>query len=916
MSRLTRYCIVALAGLCITALATSTLYAQTNSSGQGAQVSGHRILVLPFQIHADEQLNYLEESLPQLVSDQLKARGFTVVPMASVFTLLSETGIRTLDANSVRNLAKAANAAFAVFGSFSQVGETISIDSRLIQASGNDPGKPVFVTSAGLINLLPAVQDLASKIAMEVNLISPPKADAAGAVASLNREKIAEIDVKGTATLDKEVVLSRLTIRPGDVYDPLQIDGEIKRVFDSGYFDDIIVDTVDTPEGKIVTFSVVEKPRIQVIGVEGASNIDADDILAALSSKAGGVLNQKLLADDLAKVRELYRRDGYYLAKVSSKVEPGADPNQARLTIVVDEGAKLYIQKITINGASEIDPSDLEGELALKERGLFSFITGTGVLREEMLEHDVAAIEAYYANRGFIEIKVTHPDVEFKEDGIYITFNVVEGRRYKVGEVTYSGELLDTAENLEKVTKMDELAREGGYFDRSVLRDDSQALVDDYSTRGYAYAECDYDLDVKQEELLVNVKYIMTKNEKVYIRRVIVEGNDRTRDNVILREMRLGDGEMFDGSKLKRSNERLVKLEYFETVEIEPTPTADPSEMDLKVKVKEKPTGALTGGVGYSGFGGAFMGLKVKEDNLFGKGYRGGISALLGVYRDEYEIGITNPHWDDSDLGVGMDLYMRRDEILDDYDKDTVGGRVRFTYPVGEFSTFYAAYSLNRYNIRDVEWDAGKTIQDMAGKHLASQITLAMARDTTNRRFNPSEGSTNQITLDVAGNYLGGNVAFIRPVYTGNYFLSLPWDTVFHVRGEAGWAFKNGSRDVEPFEKFYLGGIDSIRGYKTISPADPKGSDSWCGGDKELFANFEYIFPLNSEIGMLGLVFFDVGNTWEEDDWGFDLVSSVGVGIRWYSPLGPLRLEYGYPLNSLDHQGSKGKFEFTIGQTF
>jgi outer membrane protein insertion porin family len=861
-----------------------------------------RLMVLPFEVNADPDLAYLQESLPELLVDRLRDAGFSVVSREEVHELIQEQKVTFLDLDVAKDLAVLSGASYAIYGSFSQVGNTLSLDARLVEAFGIKSAKPLFVVKEGLINLLPSLDELTEKIKNDL----------------LKKEVVADIQVEGTKALDKDVVLMRLNIQPGDIYDPKAINGEMRRIFELGYFEDIQIKVDDLPDGKRLTFVVVEKPRIQAIGVTGSDELDVDDIIAAMSTTTGSVLNLKILVEDMARVRELYRKDGYYLAKVSYELEQEEGSSQARLNIVVDEGRKLYIKEITIKGAEQLDPDDLKDEMALSERGILSWVTGSGVLKEELLERDAAALEAYYANRGFLDVKVGRPEVDFQEDGIYITFLLKEGNRYKVGTVAFKGELLETADKLEAVVEMDELARDSEYFNRSVLQDDAQALTFYYSNYGYAYAETGTLLDKNDETLTVDVDYLLKKNQKVHIRRVVLQGNDRTRDNVIRREMRLTDGSQFDGSKLKRSNERLSKLDYFESVEIEPVPTGDPSEMDLKVKVKEKATGTLSGGFGYSSYGGFFVGAKLMERNLFGKGYYTAISGVFGGSTREYVVSFTNPYYNDTKLSVGGDLYLKTEELRD-FDKRTLGGRARFSYPLGEYSRLYWSYRLDKYEISDVDDDAAQVIRDAKGTHWASIGSVSAKRDTTDRLYNPTSGSVNSLSLEAGGGAFGGDDNFVKPIADTSYFHPLPWgdEHIFHWRGQAGVIFENlGSKAVPVYEKFYLGGINTVRGYRTISPRD-KATGDYIGGDKEFFTNFEYLFPINQEIGLVGVGFFDAGNAWKTSDWDVgDLKKSVGTGLRWYSPMGPLRLEYAYALDKVEDQGSQHKLEFSMGQSF
>lgn len=879
---------------------------------RAAEVKATKLLILPFEVNAGQDLQYLNDNLPQLLVDKLTEAGFDVVPLSQMRQLVADHHVQVLDLQTAKDLALLAGAGYVLYGSFSQVGESISIDSRLQDAFGLKPVKPIYITKQGLLNILPAVEEVAERVRLEL----------------MQKDRIADIDVQGLQYLDRDVVLLRIESQKGDIFDPAKVNHDLKRIYDLGYFDDVQAGMEDSPGGKRLIFTVKEKPRIGAISIVGAKEISEDDVREVMATQSGSVLNPTILADDLNKIRDLYRKKGYYKAVAAYKLE-GEGGAQARLNIVITEGQKLYVKKIEIKGAEQLDESDIKGELALSERGFLSWITGSGVLKEELLDRDTAAIEAYYANHGFIDAKVAKPQMDFRDDGIYVTFEVQEGNRYTVDSVNFRGELLATSEELSKLTVMPGFAERHEFMDRSKLREDTQKLVDYYTDFGYAFAECDLDVKPDRDKRTVAITYILTKNQKVHIRRVVTEGNLKTRENVILREMRLADGDLFSGSKLARSNQRLTKLDFFDQVDIETLPTGRDDELDLKVKVKEKSTGMASVGVGYSSYSSVFIGGKIQERNLFGLGYIASFSGMFSGKETAYTLSFTNPHVYDTNLAFGVDTYVLRDDYID-YDKDTVGGKLRLGYPIGEYSRATLSYRLDNFNIKNVSADAAREIRDEADKHWASVAGLLLNRDTTNRAFNPNKGNNTSINLEYGGGPLGGDDNFIKPVFDYNYYHDLFWKTIFHFHGQLGFTFRNlGGEEVPTFERFYLGGLNSVRGYKEryLSPRDPDSGDR-VGGSKELFFNVENIFPIQESLGLHGVLFFDAGNSWSDDRFFFDqtnasvgdvpggLFKSYGGGIRWLSPLGPLRVEYGIPLDELKDSNKSGRIEFSMGATF
>ncbi|WP_321403175.1 outer membrane protein assembly factor BamA [Maridesulfovibrio sp.] len=878
---------------------------------QAEEASSVIIAVLPFEVNADADTQYLKDSLPTLLSDRLREAGFRVVDQQKVMQLVDEQGFDYLNIQAAKDMALLAGAGYSVYGSFSQIGEDLSLDVRLVEAFGMKPAVPLFVSKKGLINLLPAVDELVSKVKLEL----------------LSQDKIADIEVRGCRVLDKDVILMRTNIKTGDIYTPSKINADLKNIYALGYFDDVKVKVSDVPGGKKIIFDVKERPRIQAISVKGEDAIDAEDILAAVNTKKGAVMNPKVLSDDLNTLREMYRKEGYYNAKVDYKLE--GEGAQARLNLNIDEGKKLYIEGIKIEGAKQLDPDEIKEQLALTERGWLSWFTKTGVLKEELLERDAAAILAYYGNRGFIDAKVGEPELDIKEDGIYVTFKVSEGDRYKVGKVSFQGDLIVKKSRLRELITADDMSDGGEYLDRSLLREDMKSISDFYSNYGYAYAEANIKFDQHTEDKSVDITFIISKRQKVHIRRVIIEGNSKTRNNVIMREMRLTDGDQFSGSKLQRSIVRLNKLDYFSEVDIEPVPTGDPGEMDLKVKVKDKNTGMISGGIGYSTSDSVFVSAKITERNLFGRGWEFGLNGGWSSKTISYGLEFYNPRINDTRWGGGFNTYWRTDDYTD-YDKQTIGSVVSAGYPLGEYTHFYTNYRLDFYTISEVSDNAAKAIKDIEGDNWSSVVTAGVKRDTTNKAFNPSTGTVNNLVVEMGGGLLMGDDSYVKYTYDSNYFTPVFWDLVFHWKGSAGFIHDNfGSGEMPVFERFYLGGINNVRGYdsREISPRDPDSNDR-IGGNKMFYMNFELLFPINEELGLVGVGFFDIGNAWDDGQSFFydtkqedgsslflGMYKSVGAGIRWFSPMGPIRVEYGYGLDKLE-DSSRHKIEFSMGQFF
>lgn len=864
------------------------------SSAIGAK---KKILVLPFGYHGSQKYSYLIDDLPKLIKKGLEKTGFEVFPLKDVISLLKKEGITTLDSQVVKDLTILSGADYGLYGSFTQVGDGFSIDAMVVDPYELGGTRTIYIAKKGIINLMPAIYSLAEKVKEAV----------------CHKMVIKKILVKGNKVLGSDVVLMRIKEREGDLFNLKTIDEDVRRLYKSGYFDDISVDVEDTVSGKIVTFIVKEKPIIASIQIKGNKNISKSDILEVMDTKPNGLLNPKVLSSDLEKIRELYRKKGYYNVQISYKLKK-LSFGKGELIITINEGKKLYIKKIRIQGCKQLKEKDVKKVLALSERGIFSWITGSGVLREELLDRDAAAIDAYYANKGFIDVKVGQPKVDFKKDGIYITFTVVEGPRYKIGKIDFKGDLIVPRNKLFDLIKLDDLKKENKYFDRSVVRKDTEALRKFYADYGYAFAEVDVDISRDLKNKRVNVVFNIHKGEVVYINRVIVEGNTKTRENVIRRYLAISDGDMFSAKKIDYSKEMLTKLDYFDQVNIETVPTSKENQLDLKVKVKEKNTGFFSVGAGYSSIDNVFFTGKITERNLFGRGYQLSFQGSFGSSSSYFSLSFWNPNLYDGPLGFGTDLYNTEREY-DDYTLDRNGGSLKFAYTIGHFSRLYWDLSLERYEVKDIDEFASDEIKDLEGSNWSNSISGSIVRDTTNSNFNPTKGTMNNLSLTYSGGVLGGNDDFIKIGYEFAYHQKFWWKFVFNFHYEIGCLFENSGKEVPDFERYYLGGLNTVRGYdyRDISCKDKEGND--VGGYKMYFSNVEITFPLKEDIGLIGVVFFDAGNVWDKNSmYDLNLYKSVGAGIRWNSPMGPLRLEYGYPLDNL--KNDKGKFEFSVGTFF
>ncbi|GAB1254437.1 outer membrane protein assembly factor BamA [Desulfovibrio falkowii] len=908
--------------LCVTALVCAV---QLMPREAGAS-QGPLVLVLPFQVNAGPEMPNAAQDVPQIITDQLKQSGMRVVPMNTARQLQRSSG-ETIDLATARALGRQAGAQLVIYGSFNQLGDGFNMDTRLVPVQQGE-AVPAGFERNSLVALSDCASTLAGRAAELTGASAAPAAPQSGddgpglvpmGTPTAAKGGLADVQVRGMSVMDPDTVLMRLTIRKGDTPDAHAINEEVKRIWEMGYFSDVQASL----EGNVLVFTVVEKPRIDNIIVEGSKGVDQEDVIAAMGTRTGNVLNEQVLSDDLQKITELYRKEGYYLAKVNYRLEDRQSGRGAVLVINVDEGNKLYVKEVNIEGLNKLSRGDLDKYLALKPRGIFSWLTGSGVLKEEYLERDTNAIAAYGLNEGYIDIQVGAPQVDYKDDGIYVTFVVNEGPRYTVRNVVFAGDVIDSEDNMLEVVQMDDWKKSNDYFSLTVMQEDSKRLTDHYADYGYAFAEVDTKL-IKAEDGSdqVDVGYLINKKQKVFIRRLVVEGNTKTRDNVILREMRLGDGDMYEGAKLRRSNERLNRLRYFSVVDMELIPTGQEDEVDLKVKVKETNTGAIMGGIGYSSYYDVGVTASIMERNLFGRGYWLQLQGFFSWRRTSGTLSFTNPRVYDTDLSFGNDIYYTHD-YWDNFTKDTIGDTVRFGYPIGEYTSVGVGYRLERYHLYDVADNSSPYIKDYKGINWTSAVSGRILRDTTDSKERPTKGTIARLWAEYGGGGLGGTDNFVKSVADWQGFWSFNPQNTVHLRGRVGGVFQNTSDRVPVFERFWVGGMDTIRGYSysDLSPRDYKHGNEQIGGDRMAVGNLEYIWTFQKDLGLALVPFVDTGFNIDSktmgDEWDRYIVASTGLELRWRSPMGDLRIAYGIPLvQDYDKEMPPGRIEFSMGQFF
>ena len=848
-----------------------------------------KVALFPFEINssAPEGNAELRDTVYQgIAAELLKSRSIRLVDKE---TITAATKGKRLNDALVLDVGRKAGAAYTITGSVTAFGEQISVDVRLIDVNEGKILPGVFVQGKGRQNLGAILarlrMDVMSRIAAE--------------------QRIARIEFKGNRKIEASAINQVLKSATGSIFTDADLSADIKAIYRMGYFDDVTAEVTDVPEGMVITFTVVEKPMITEIRITGNKALKRDEIEGAMTVRNRQTVNPEKIKADMEKIKALYDSKGYYNAEVSYAIEK-AGARDVSVNIAIVENEKLFIRNITFEGNRSFTTKELKNMMSTSEWSIFYYITDSGLLKKDVLKQDVGKINAFYLNNGFINAQVGEPEITHDREGITVKIPISEGKQFRVGEVAIIGDELTTP----RAILLDKLQiKKKVFYDRDAIMRDMDQLIQVANDEGYANADVLPRTEPQEKTQTVDVTYVITKKKPVYFNRISITGNTKTRDKVIRRELSMVEGDLYSRTKLKDSYMALNRLRYFDEVDFQSEKGPDETLTDISIRVKEKPTGMFSVGAGYSALDHAVISAQVSQQNLFGRGQTLTLKGSLGSSSALYDLSFIEPWLFDIPLWSKFDIWNLYREY-DSYKLDSKGIGATVGYPIWPYVTGYVGYRFSINNVRDVLDTAAYAIKQQIGQTTTSGVTLSATRDTTNDAMFPSTGSRNSASAEYTG-LLFGDVSFTRLGLSSSWFYGLPLDTVFGVRGRIGYMMGNEGKEVPIYERYYLGGINSLRGLREVGPRDPATGDI-IGGLTMLNFNFEYVFPLIKNAGMKGLVFFDTGNTWETGYNLGDMRKTAGVGIRWYSPIGPLRLEWGYVLDPKEGEAAS-RFEFAMG---
>jgi len=763
---------------------------------------------------------------------------------------------------------------------------------------------------------------------------------------------IDEIRVSGNRRVEAESILDRAESAEGRPLDPSQISRDIRTIYRLGYFSDVKVDATETPDGRtVVTIIVREKPAVGAIRFEGNQSVDDDTLKEKVTFEKNTILDVTDVKESVEKIRKTYTKKGFYLAEVDYSIELlEEETNRVAVVYEIREFQKVQVKRITLIGNENIPDQKLKRTMKTREGSFLSIISKAGNFVQEDFQSDLQRLTAFYYDKGFVEVDVGEPSIRLSRDKqfLFITIRIDEGQKYSTGSVSLKGDLLGERGKLERKVGLES----DETFSYGQMRRDAEELKKFLQNRGYAYAEVKPLTRIKRENQTVDLTFQMSKRQKVFFKRIEVRGNQKTRDRVIRRELTIEPGDLYSNTAIERSKRRVRRLGYFENVELTTQRASESDRINATIQVKERRTGNFQVGAGFSSTESFIFNAQVSQNNLLGRGQSLSLQARLSGIRQMFNIQFTEPwlfgsRWQLSARGFNFQFSFQ------DFTRESTGGELTLGYPISQLLDWDLPGELiaqGTYKLERVGIEAGgrSGTSQRPGSFFSDGITSSFAAelqfDTRNNRLFPTDGQFHTASVEIAEeNATFSENEFVKYDLESRVFIPLVWEFTLRLNGELGLIQSlSSNRRVPLFERYLVGGPRSMRGFQfsTLGPTqrvartggDPASSlsDFNIGGNKQLLLTAEIGFPILRSAGLKGVFFADAGNAFDagqpftlaldlfedpDDNYRDVLRTAVGLGVRWRSPLGPLRFEWGFPLQRL--RGERPRvFHFTVGNAF
>ena len=729
-------------------------------------------------------------------------------------------------------------------------------------------------------------------------------------------DAVREIRIEGTQRIEPETVRSYLTIHLNDPFDPEKMDESLKALYATGLFADVLLHR----EGGTLVVRVTENPVVNRVAFEGNKKVEDKKLTDEVQLKARSVYSRTKVQEDVKRILEVYRKSGRFSATVEPKVITLPE-NRVDVVYEIDEGDKTKITRISFIGNHVFGDGRLREVIQTVEAAWWRFFTSNDTYDPDRLTFDRELLRKFYLANGYADFRVVSAVAELAPDdsGFYVTFTVDEGERYTFGKIAVKSTVKDVdAATLEGLVTI----KEDDWYNADAVEDSIKKISDELGSRGYAFVDVRPRIERNKEKRIIAITFDVQEGPRVYVERINIKGNTRTLDKVIRRELEFAEGDAFSTSRIEESRRRLKNLGYFETQDISNTPGAQPDTTDVTVEVKEKPTGEVSLGAGYSTTDGVIGDVGVREKNFLGTG--NDLSARFGIsFRtQELDGSWTDPYFMDSNITVGADVFDLQTDLTTEstFRQVALGGTARAGYNIIQDLGQTWHYTIRRDIIDKISSDASLFIQQQHGAAVTSAIGQSLVLDKRDNRLDPTSGYFARFNNDFAG--LGGSVVYERNVLSAGYYYPIADQWVINLAGEGGYIVRLGPK-IRIVDSFFVGG-DNFPGFQTagIGPRDAASGDA-LGGREYYDSTLELTVPLGlpKELGIVGKIFTEAGTLTKADFTGptvtdtGDLRASFGVGIAWSSPFGPIRVDIAMPY--LKDKGDKTQlFRFNFGTRF
>lgn len=730
---------------------------------------------------------------------------------------------------------------------------------------------------------------------------------------------VAEVVVSGNRRTETSLIDLNIETKQGDEYSPQIVKEDLKRIYKLDFFQQVLVDVKPIEGGLRVEFVVEENPVLADLKLSGNDKLKEDDIKEVLAFREGRIVSLRKITEGREIILALASEKGLVGTEVEYEIEPRGD-GVVNVVYRIDEGERKYIKEVELAGNSEIETKKIRKNMYSKPKYFLSFITKRGLFKIEEIERDSDRIKATYIDNGYLDVRVSEPGIRYDEekDGYVVSFSIEEGVQYRVSTITFSGEL---AGDQDKIRPKLELLPDS-VFSSFVLQSDIGKITDFYGDKGYAFANVTPDVRLDKGNNLVSIDYSIEKGEEVYIRNINILDNTRTRDNVVRRELSLQEQSLYSVSKLRAARYETARLGYFEdnvevlTHRVEGTDDL----MDVDVKVEERPTGFFSLGGGVSSVENFLFSGQIQESNLFGYGKTlsldaqvGGVTKALSLnYRDPYFFG-TNWLFDTS-------VYIQ-DRDYRDFERAArgisvgIGRRIRRYFQVRVFQEF------SQQDVHNVRGDARFVLSETERTIVSTGVGVSW--DKRNNYLDPTKGFLLSTAVEYAGLF-AGNTDFIKYNATAKSWIPFWKSTYFAAKVNYGLLHLiDAGDDLVVEERFFLGGPNTLRGfrYRRVGPRRPTDTGGYViiGGVQQVLGSLDFVVPLSKTVGLKAVAFFDIGNAFDENEFSLNpsnLRKDAGFGLRWISPLGPMKLDIGFPIGERLQDEEKYEVQFTVGNLF